>query len=513
MKYIIEYKVEVGLDFKNNLLKLTKLSSRELLNYKILRESIDARDKTKVLYNYLLEIETTKKINPKLIRNIAKPYEIKYKQYRQKHRPVIVGFGPAGIFAALYLARCQAKPIIIERGDKVNIRQVKVRDFLENKILDENSNVVFGEGGAGTFSDGKLQTNLSSPYIKFILEEFVKHGANEDILTSNYPHIGTDILTKVIANIRQEIEKLGGSFYFNTTFIDYNKCDDIEVITDNGKFLTSHLILALGHSAYDTIKMLAKKGLKIEPKPFAIGVRIEHKQSMINKSQYGNYANLLPPANYKLVCHLKERSVFTFCMCPGGYVMPSQNEHNTIVTNGMSNNKREGENSNSALLVEVKVSDYYKGNPLDGFTFIKDIESKAFNIAKDYRAPANLVKEFLNDEVALEERTIKTTYPHKLIMTDLNKVLPSFVIKSLKEALPLLNNKLEGFSFADAIMIACETRSSCPVKFKRDNFMSSENGLYVIGEGSGYAGGITSSALDGLKCAISIINVEEKNEN
>ena len=202
MKYIIEYKVEVGLDFKNNLLKLTKLSSRELLNYKILRESIDARDKTKVLYNYLLEIETTKKINPKLIRNIAKPYEIKYKQYRQKHRPVIVGFGPAGIFAALYLARCQAKPIIIERGDKVNIRQVKVRDFLENKILDENSNVVFGEGGAGTFSDGKLQTNLSSPYIKFILEEFVKHGANEDILTSNYLYIATDILSTVITNIR-----------------------------------------------------------------------------------------------------------------------------------------------------------------------------------------------------------------------------------------------------------------------------------------------------------------------
>ena len=507
MKYVVSYKVVVGLDFKENLLKKLNIKEKDLKSYQILRESIDARDKARVMYDYLVEVNTTKKINKKYIVKVKEPEKLSYPEVSFSLPPVIVGFGPAGMFAALYLARVKARPIIIERGDKVLERQTKVKNFFTNKVLDEESNVVFGEGGAGTFSDGKLQTNLSSPLIRFILEEFVKHGANSDILVSNYPHIGTDILANVIPNIRKEIETLGGTFYFNTCFKDYDKQGDlIEVVTSRGSFKTNHLILGLGHSAYDTIKMLYEKGIKMSPKPFSVGVRIEHTQDMINSSQYGSFKDMLPPANYKLVTHLKERSVYTFCMCPGGYVIPSQNGHKRIVTNGMSNNKREGKNANSALLVEVKVSDYYKSSPLDGFNFIKEIEEKAYNITKDFRAPANLVGEFLEGKVASSTRSITSTYPHGLIFTDLARVLPDFVINGLKEALPLLDKKLSGFSFSDAILIAPETRSSCPCQFVRNDYETSVKGIYAIGEGSGYAGGITSSAIDGLKCAIKIVS-------
>lgn len=512
MQYQIEFKIRVDKNLKEELIKKLKLKDKDLISYKVLRESIDARDKSNVLYNYLLEINVTRKINYKGIKELKKIEKLELKSWNYTDRPVIVGLGPAGLFAGLCLARMNARPIIIERGEEVNKRQAKVKEFWENKILDLNSNVVFGEGGAGTFSDGKLQTNLNSPYIRFILEEFVKHGANSDILTSNYPHIGTDVLAKVIPNIRQEIIALGGEIYFNCQFLDYiDEKDELIIKTNLKDFKTKHLILAIGHSAKDTFKMLYQKGIAMEPKNFAVGVRIEHDQEKLNMAQYGDFYKYLPPANYKLAVHLEDRSVFTFCMCPGGYVVPSQNETNSIITNGMSNNKREGKNANSALLVEVKVSDFYKGNPLDGFDFITDIERKAYNISKDYRAPSNLVREFLDNRVATETRSVKTTYFHDINFCDLGLVLPSFVVKSLRKALPLLEHKLKGIAFEDNILIGVETRSSCPLQIKRQNYKSSNPLIYPVGEGSGFAGGITSSALDGIKCVISMM--EGNNEN
>ena len=513
IKNVIEFKIRVDKDLKEELLAKLKLTNNQLINYKILRESIDARDKTNVQYNYLIEIETTKKIPLKYIKENKIVEPLKLKTLNLLYKPIIIGSGPAGLFSALLLARMNTNPIIIERGEEVDKRKEKVEKFFKNKILDLNSNVVFGEGGAGTFSDGKLQTNINSPYIRFILEEFVKHGANSDILTSNYPHIGTDILAIVIPNIRKEIENLGGKFYFNTTFLDFVENDDHIVVkcSNDLLFKTRHLILAIGHSAYDTFKMLRKNNVLLEPKNFAIGLRIEHLQQDINKAQYGEFKDYLKAANYKLACHLKDRSIFTFCMCPGGYVVASQNEPNTIVTNGMSNNKREGINANSALLCEVKVADYYNGDPLDGFKFIKDIEKKAFKISNDYRAPSNLVKEFMQNEVASEIRRIKPTYPHNIKFCNLDLVLPKFVIDSIREGLPYLDKKLKGFLDDDAILTAVETRSSCPVQIKRNNYHANIKYLYPIGEGSGYAGGITTSALDGIKCVMQIME-EEENE-
>ena len=504
MQYIIEHKIEVGKDLVKSL--KAKFNLDDIEDVKILRESIDARDKEKVLYNYLLSLKTKGKIPSKYLKTEKKIEKLKYIKWPYEDRPVIVGLGPAGLFAGLYLARCNACPIILERGEEVSKRKVKVDNFFKNKVLDLNSNIVFGEGGAGTFSDGKLQTNAHSPYIRFVLEEFVKHGADPSILVSNYPHVGTDILAKVIPNIRQEIVKLGGEVYFDALFYDYDELKDgLLVKSTKGDFYTKHLILALGHSAKDTFKLLYNKKIVLEPKPFAIGVRIEHLQKDINDSQYGKYAKYLPPANYKLVCHLKERSVFTFCMCPGGYVVASQNEYETIVTNGMSNFKRDGQNANSALLVEIKPEDYFNGNPLDGFSFLESIEKKAYNISGDYKAPANLVGSFLKDEIATKIKTVKPTYPHGIYFSDFKDIFPEYVIKALKEAIIQFDLKLQGFADEDAIITGVETRSSSPVRIKRDNYQASNRYIYPIGEGSGYAGGITTSALDGIKCIISIL--------
>ena len=480
--------------------------------YKILLKSIDARNKNDVFYLYNVMVDTNKKlIGKNIVEYVPKCYELDYPKYNHKDRPVVVGFGPSGMFSALYLARCNAKPIIIERGSKVEERKKKIGNFLDNKVLSNNTNIQFGEGGAGTFSDGKLTTNVKDKLINFIMYEFYKHGAKEEILYESHPHIGTDYLEIIVKNIREEIISLGGEFYFDTKFIEYKDNKAIaEDLVNNKKlvFETEHVLLGIGHSAKDTIRHLYNDmHINMEPKAFSMGVRIEHKREDINFAQYGKFSKYLPSAYYKLAAHTNDRGVYTFCMCPGGFVMASQSDDNTIVTNGMSNNDRMGDNSNSALLVDVRVNDYFKSSPLDGIDYQEKYERLAYEVSNDYRAPANLVKEFLNDTVANKERSIKSSYPHGLVFTDLRKVLPDYVISGLKYGIVEFDKKLKGFNNPDAIIIGVESRSSSPVRILRDEEReSSIKGIYPIGEGAGYAGGITSSALDGLKTAIKIVN-------
>ncbi len=482
--------------------------------YRIISRSIDARNKEQIYYIYRLIITTNKKIKDKNVTIYNKiKEEITYPKWNNKFRPVIVGFGPAGMFAALYLARCEANPIIIERGKKIEDRKNDVLDFMKNKVLNPNSNVQFGEGGAGAFSDGKLTTNLKNPLINFILEEMVKHGAKEDVMYDAMPHVGTDYLVKVVSSIREEIISLGGSFYFETKFIDAkNDGDCLCVYTDKSEcFKTEHLLIGIGHSAKDTIIHLHEKmNMNMEAKAFSMGVRIEHPKSLIDEAQYGKFARILPPAYYKLAHHVNNRGVYTFCMCPGGYVLASQSDEFSIVTNGMSNQDRANFNSNSALLVDVLPSDYYVSSVLDGIYYQEKYERLAYEISNDYKAPANLVKEFLNDCVASSLRSVNTTYPHGLAFTDFKRCLPSFVVDSLKEGIVEFDKKLKGFAYDDAVMIGIESRSSCPIRMLRDESRQSNiKGIYPIGEGAGYAGGITSAALDGLITAM-FISKEKK---
>ena len=486
--------------------KLNKFS------FKIIQKSIDARHKDDIKIIYKLMVETDKALKGKNI-SIYKDDMVKitYPKWDGKS-PIVVGFGPAGMLAALYLARCNAKPIIIERGSKIEERKEEVNDFLNHKVLNSNSNVQFGEGGAGAFSDGKLVSNVKSPLIKYIFNEFYIHGAKENILYEAKPHIGTDYLEIVVKNIRLEIEKLGGKFYFNHKFIDAKRINDELIVKVEGldDLKTNHLLLGLGHSAKDTIRhMYNDMHMDMEQKAFSMGVRVEHPKELIDKAQYGKFYKYLPAAYYKLSTHKNDRGIYTFCMCPGGYVLASTSDDFSIVTNGMSNNDRANFNSNSALLVDVKPSDYDKGNVLDGIDYQEKYERLAFEISKDYKAPANLIKEFLNDEVAKSLRSVKTTYPHGLCLTDLSKCLPSYVIEGLKEGIIDFDKKLHGFNYDDAILIGIESRSSSPVRVLRDeNLESSIKGIYPMGEGAGYAGGITSAALDGLKVAMKIAKGE-----
>lgn len=499
-------------------LQKNRLQKEDVKKWYIYKKSIDARKKEDIFYNYTIDIELKDKNKEKRFEKIEeyKMPEIKVKR-TSKIQPVIIGAGPAGLFSALIFVENGIKPILIERGKKVEDRVKDIEEFINNRKFNSKSNIQFGEGGAGTFSDGKLNTGNSSIYSRKVLEEFVKFGAPKEIMYVAKPHLGTDNLVKIIKNIREYILQQGGQMFFEEEVIDFEieKGQIKSVITDQKrKIKTDSVILAIGHSARDTFKKLNELGVKIAPKNFAVGVRIEHLQKDINIAQYGNKTKLrLGSADYKLVYHASNgRTCYTFCMCPGGKVMASNSEESSIVTNGMSNFARDGENANSALLVNISIEDFYKESPLDGMYFQEELEKKAFELGgKNYNAPIQRVEDFLENKTTTNLGKIKPTYMPGVTFANLNEILPEFVSNTLKEGLTELDQKLHGFAEHDAIMMGVETRSSSPVQITRDKeTMNSINvqGLYPCGEGAGYAGGIMTAAIDGIKCAIKIIEKE-----
>ena len=520
MKRINNIKIYKDLDLETLIKYVCKkyhIIYEDILDCHIIKKSIDARDKNNIhyLYNIALNLKNEKKYS-KLD---------EYKEFKLPNinissnnslKPIIIGAGPSGLFAALTFIKNGIKPIIIEQGKKVEDRKKDVDLFIKTGKLNINSNIQFGEGGAGTFSDGKLTSGINNPLCNIVLQDFHKFGAPKQILYLSKPHIGTDNLIKIISNIRSYIIENGGQFLFNSKLTDLhiknNKIQSITYVNDNKEYniSASNLILAIGHSSRDTFYKIYNKGLHMESKNFSVGVRIEHLQKNINLSQYGNKTTLkLPPAEYKLVYHDKStnRSCYSFCMCPGGTVMASSSDENTVVTNGMSVFKRNGTNANSAILVNVTPNDFSSSNPLAGIDFQKQLEEKAFIAGgKNYYAPIQKVGDYINNTLSYNFGSVLPTYLPGTTFYNLNEILPNFVNITMKKALLYFDKQIHGFANPDALLTGLETRSSSPVKIVRgENLMSNIEGIYPCGEGAGYAGGIMSAAVDGIKCALAII--------
>lgn len=511
--------------------QLLKAAARELsvkgadiTELRITKRSIDARKKSRILilYSVLCSVRNERAVLQRYKGNSASAYAAPdiYVPHMIKldTRPIVCGSGPAGMLAALILAEHGTRPIILERGDRVENRTKTVEHFFATGELDSRSNVQFGEGGAGTFSDGKLTTGVKDPRINKVIEEFLSAGAPEEIAYLSKPHVGTDMLRKLVRGIRDKIEGLGGEYRFLTELTDIELCGDalcsVTTVSDGveERIPCSRLILAIGHSARDTMKMLYDKGLRIEQKPFSIGARIEHPQSLINRAQYGALEahKALGSADYKLSVHLPSgRGVYTFCMCPGGRVVCASSEQEGIVTNGMSDFSRDGVNANSALLVGVEPSDFGSAHPLAGLELQRSIEHRAFMYSGDYRAPAQLVGDFLASRPSSQSRSVEPTILPGVAYGEISCCLPPFITDSMRAAIPLLAGKLAGFDLPDAVLTAPETRSSSPVRLVRtESLEASVGGIYPCGEGAGYAGGIMSAAVDGIKCAEALLGIK-----
>ena len=496
--------------------KMLRISASRIRGMSLVRRSVDARKKPDVRIVYTVDVAVDGSENKILKSSGCKKAALApisyYKPpkaiYQSEQRPVVVGFGPAGMFAGLILAMAGLKPIILERGEDAQTRHQKVQHFFETGELDTTSNVQFGEGGAGTFSDGKLNTGVNNPRIGWILEQFVKAGAREEILYDAKPHVGTDVLLTVVQNLRQRIISLGGEVRFCTqvTGIMTDGGAVTGLQTNQGEIACSQVIFAIGHSARDTFRMLHQLGVPMEPKPFAMGVRIEQKQSVIDQAQYGTQDLPLPPADYKLVRHLDNETVYTFCMCPGGYVVAATSEEGQLVTNGMSNADRDGENANAAVLVSLNPADFPYEGVLGGMLWQEEIEKKAFAHTGCYKAPAQRVEDFLAGKPSMGPGSVQPTYRPGVVWTDLHQVLPVKITQALEEALPQMEQNLKGFAAPDAVLTAPETRSSSPVRIVRgEDHQSSLKGFYPAGEGAGYAGGIMSAAIDGMMAAEALL--------
>lgn len=522
-----QLKVEVKKDsfdvLQKKVLTKLKISFNDLKDMIIIKKSIDARDKNNILYIYEVNVEVSdedkilKKIKSK---DIEKVKEVKYSVLKSgkeelNNRPVVVGAGPCGLFCTLILAENGYNPILIERGERVEDRISAVEYFWEKGILNKESNVCFGEGGAGTFSDGKLNTlvNDKEGRIKKVYDTFISCGAPCEISYVNKPHIGSNKLKDVIKNLRNKIISLGGEIMYRSCLTNIEVVDNkLESITINKrkKVKCDCLVLAIGHSARDTIKMLYDKGLKMNSKPFAIGVRVQHKQDMINISQYGSFSEVLPPASYKLTYQASNnRGVYTFCMCPGGYVVNSSCEEGHLMINGMSNHERDTENANSAVVVTVDKNDFGP-NPMDGIEFQRKLEAVAYRKGNG-KIPVQLLSDYKNNKVSNHFESINPVFKGNYSFTNLNEIFPYYINDSIKEAMEDFGKKIKGFNSPDTILAGVESRTSSAIRIERgENFVSNILGIYPSGEGAGYSGGITTSAIDGIKTAEKIIEKYSK---
>lgn len=505
--------------------KALKCSAKRIQSIQLTKKAVDCRKKDNVFFVCNVEVEVSGD-EDEVIRHSrnskaskAEPFVYTEPPMRRtsEFRPVIAGFGPAGFFAALTLARAGLRPIVLERGMDVDTRTKDVQNFFKNRVLRENSNVQFGEGGAGTFSDGKLTTGIKDKLCRKVFLELAAKGAPEEILWSSKPHIGTDKLAGVVKKFREEVIELGGEVRFGCKLCDIivaNKAIHGVTYEDpDGRKIdieTDTLLLCIGHSARDTIEMLYNKGITMMQKPFSVGARIEHPREFIDKAQYGAFAGhpALGAADYKLACHPPHgRGAYTFCMCPGGTIVGAASEQGGVVVNGMSEWARDAENSNSAILVGIEPQDFPSEHVLSGFELQRKIEQTAFKMGgESYAAPAQLVGDFINDTPSVRGGAVNPSYPCGVVYSDIRKVLPKRVTDTMADALVKMDKMIDGFAMHDAVLTAPETRSSSPVRIIRDEFyQASVNGLYPCGEGAGYAGGIVSAAVDGIRCAFAVM--------
>ena len=508
------------------------INSSELVSFSVFKRSYDARKKANILLIYQVDVVLSAANQQRVLGQFSEQSFVKISPDTSYHfvahadenfptgnqqRPIIIGFGPCGILVALVLAQMGLKPIVLERGKDVRQRTKDTFGLWRNRKLNTESNVQYGEGGAGTFSDGKLYSQVKDKRHlgRKVLNEFVKAGAPEEIMFVSKPHIGTFKLVKMVESMRAEITRLGGEIRFDQkveTIHRVNVSQDRGQITgvtlaSGEKIESRHVVLAIGHSARDTFEMLVDQGVYIEAKPFSVGFRIEHPQSVIDKARFGDFAGntILGAADYKLVHHCRSgRSVYSFCMCPGGTVVAATSEEGRVVTNGMSQYSRNERNANSAIVVGITPEQDYPEHVLAGIDLQRDLETLAYELGgENYNAPAQLVGDFLNDKPSKNLGAVNPSYQPGITLVDLSKALPAFAIDAIREAIPVFDKKIKGFAMADAVLTGIETRTSSPICIKRDRAFQNLNtaGLYPAGEGAGYAGGILSAAIDGIKVA------------
>lgn len=518
--------IKVGLHedqdtIKEKIRKKLKLNNRVAFTYHIHKRNIDARDTDTMHYVYSVDVQIAqeKEILKKKYKDVsvtppAYGYRLEKGTTFMKHRPIVVGFGPAGIFCALLLAKQGYCPIVIERGEDVDHRSASVNAFFKEGILNEESNIQYGEGGAGTFSDGKLTARSKDPRVSYLYKQLIAYGAPKEIAYETYPHVGSDKLKGIIKRIRKDIIAMGGEVHFSckmkSLWLENNQVKG--VVCEHTTLESEHVILAIGNSARDSVYALYEQGIQMEAKNFAVGVRIEHKQEMINRSLYHDmYQDAsLPAASYRLTCREEEttKGAYTFCMCPGGSVVAATSLQEHVVVNGMSMHARDLENANSAILVPMQANEIAIEDVFAGMRYVDTLEKKAYTLGgSNYRAPAQRVQDFLDNKPSTKLGSITPSYPLGVTLCNLHDLFDQQTCDSLRKALLVFNQKIGGFAHPDAMLTAVETRSSSPIRICREDNLEAKqiHGLYPCGEGAGYAGGIISSAIDGMKCAEAII--------